>query len=210
MVDPWRLLVVCFAGAIAFAASITFVLADARGPGPSVRPPAEVAALADRADCNQIYGTAYRSDAERRWFNDNCSTWSKSVGIVPEPDAPVAQAQPSPPAEGRDCNQINGTAYRSEGERTWYLANCGSAKPAGDQQASAGPDRTDCNQIRGTPYRSDTERLWYLANCRTQPTTAPTPQPALRGATATQPPALVATPAPNSNQAGPAGGAGSR
>jgi hypothetical protein len=197
MINPWHLLAVFFAAAIAFAISVTYVLViDASGPriAPAtagwVFPP-------DRTDCKEIFGTAYRSDRERQWFNDNCSSWSQNVGIVPDPaGGPAAGAAPGvqqqatgPGPEGRDCNQTRGTPYRSPAERDWYLANCQGQAPATTAQAqTAGPDRTDCNAIRGTPYRSDAERAWYLANCQqvqraqvAQPQTQPQHQPGNNG-----------------------------
>ena len=192
MINPWHLLAVFFAAAIAFAVSVTYVLViDASGP----RQEPQVARWVfppDRTDCNQIYGTAYRSDNERKWFNDNCSAWSQNVGLVPDPAggpaasaAPAGQPQnnPGPGPDGRDCNAIRGTPYRSPAERDWYLANCQNqnqpgANPNIAPTPSAGPDRTDCNAIRGTPYRSDSERNWYLANCRQQQAqVAPPPPP---------------------------------
>jgi len=44
---------------------------------------------------------------------------------VPVSSAPQAQAAPSGTAGNRaNCDQIRGTSYRSDGERTWYLENC--------------------------------------------------------------------------------------
>ena len=44
---------------------------------------------------------------------------------VPVSSAPQAQAAPSGTAGNRaNCDQIRGTSYRSDGERTWYLGNC--------------------------------------------------------------------------------------
>lgn len=171
MINPWHLISVVLAAAMAFAVSITYVLVlNADGTRTVEKAGTGAQAPQDRTNCDEIYGTAYRSDSERTWFTDNCSAWSKAVGEVPEPSAaPTPQrSQPnpqpsSPPPAGRDCNQIRGTPYRSAAERDWYLANC-----IGDQNqqtATAAGDRSDCNQIRGTPYRSDAEREWYGANC---------------------------------------------
>ncbi len=166
MVNPWHLLAVLLAIAVAFAASVTYVLfLDSQGPDALAARQVRNSTPADRSDCNAILGTAYRSDTERQWFSDNCSSWSASVGDVPDPGAPVPQVQASGPGpEGRDCGQVRGTPYRSDAERAWYVANC-PAQTAVALPASAGPDRTDCNQIRGTAYRSDAERAWYAANC---------------------------------------------
>ena len=44
---------------------------------------------------------------------------------VPVSSAPQAPAAPSATAGNRaNCDQIRGTSYRSDGERTWYLGNC--------------------------------------------------------------------------------------
>jgi|SRR5581483_593516 len=184
MFNPWHVIAVLAAAGVAFAASVTFVLVSGADSHLAASGRAgQAAQLPDRTDCGQIFGTAYRSDNERRWFSENCSTWSQSIGDVPEPDAPAATPTPSrttaPGPDGRSCDQVRGTPYRSDAERAWYRANCmGSASP----QPAGGPDRTDCNEIRGTPYRSDAERAWYQANCLSQPTpgarlVTPTPQP---------------------------------
>jgi len=185
MFNPWHVLAVLAAAAIAFAASVTCVLvlgADGH-PGAAARA-GRAAQLPDRTKCEEIFGTAYRSEDERRWFSENCSTWSRSVGDVPEPET-LAAPTPTPGTtapgpDGRPCEQVRGTAYRSAAERAWYQANClGNGSP----QATSGPDRTNCDEVRGTAYRSDTERAWYQANCLNQQPPAPrpatpTPQPA--------------------------------
>jgi hypothetical protein len=146
----------------------------------------------DRSNCGEIYGTAFRSEAERAWFIANCSSWPlvrvADAPPGPPPGAPVnGQQQPnrsgqalSPVAPGDrgSCDEIRGTAYRSTTERTWYLANCGGqpstpVQVPGSAQLQAGApplpgDRTSCNEIRGTAYRSASERNWYLANCAGQ------------------------------------------
>ncbi len=213
MVNPWHLLIVLLGGAIAFAASITYALVmDADGQNFSERKAVESATLPDRTNCDDIYGTAYRSGAERAWFSANCSSWAASVGYVPETNGggpgagAAASPQPaptprpvSPAPDGRDCNAIRGTPYRSSAERDWYLQNCQgntapgqaatpaaastpppAATPATTGTAQAQPtpaagDRADCSQIRGTPYRSSTERAWYQANCLNQPPAQATP-----------------------------------
>jgi len=128
----------------------------------------------DRTDCKTIYGTSFRSDAERDWFSSNCTEW------------PYFNPTPTPQAQGaasianylptQTCDQIRGKPYTSEGQHQWYLANClGTSQPGptqvtvqptpGQSQVVTGPDRTNCDEIRGTPYRSPNERQWYLGNC---------------------------------------------
>jgi hypothetical protein len=131
---------------------------------------AENADTPDRADCAEIYGTAFRSETERTWFEENCSRWP--LVDVPEtrPSTPPPannsarnrdEASPTPQAGDRqNCDEIRGTRYRSAAERSWYQENCGA-----NQQQSSGPDRTNCNEIRGTTYRSHAERAWFQANC---------------------------------------------
>ena len=74
------------------------------------------------------------------------------VTPAPSSDAPTPIADDG---NRTDCGAIKGTAYRSDEERSWYLANC-----------VATPNRADCDKIRGTKYLSNTERNWYLATCR--------------------------------------------
>jgi hypothetical protein len=180
---PWTLVIILFIAGVAFAASVTWALVDGSGPSTAADNPLlqEPTREPDRTNCDEIYGTAYRSDEERRWFSENCSEWAKAVGdlpLTPEEQAPQqtgAREPSSPPPDGRDCNQIRGTPYRSNAERDWYRANCGPGGPTA-QQVSSGSDRTDCNEIRGTPYRSDNEQRWYQENCgpgRQQTTAGP-------------------------------------
>jgi hypothetical protein len=77
-----------------------------------------------------------------------------------------------------DCDSIRGTAYRSEAEHQFYLANCNVSVsvPPPTAVPSTG-DRTSCDQIRGTAYRSETERQFFLANCVTQQPSAPPSNP---------------------------------
>lgn len=41
-----------------------------------------------------------------------------------EAEAPPPEPTAAPVTNRQDCNQIRGTQYVSEEERTWYLANC--------------------------------------------------------------------------------------
>jgi hypothetical protein len=128
----------------------------------------------DRIACQEILGTAFRSDNERNWFIENCSKWPLVKVADEGPGAPPPPASTEPP----ECAAIRGKPYESSQQRTWYLQNCnqGSRPPAnqqaaannqGNQPAQSQPqgDRTDCNAIRGTPYRSSNERNWYQQNC---------------------------------------------
>jgi hypothetical protein len=105
-------------------------------------------AAGERTGCDEIFGTAFRSDKERQWFTENCSRWPPEAAAA---QAPVPSTQSRPPLSGSP--QVTGS-------------------PQASQQQNQGGDRTDCAQIRGTPYRSDAERRWYIENC------AGTPEPA--------------------------------
>jgi hypothetical protein len=169
MFRPWQLAIVLLLTGVAFAASVSLaLLADARGPAtPRSQRSQNAEGLPDRTNCDEVYGTAYRSENERAWFSENCSAWSRAVGDLPLasslPEAALRDAAPGPGPAGRDCAQVRGRPYASNEERTWYLANCQGTRQ--QAQASTGPDRTDCNQVRGTPYRSDNERRWYQQHC---------------------------------------------
>ena len=52
--------------------------------------------LADRTSCAAIQGTAYRSDAERDWYNANCGATPESSSSSPEPE-PTATPPPVHP-----------------------------------------------------------------------------------------------------------------
>jgi hypothetical protein len=200
---PWTLTVIVFIAGVAFAVSVTWALVAGSGQSTA----ADKAALRgptpepDRTNCDEIYGTAYRSAEERRWFSENCSDWAKAVGDLPltqptpEPRGAAPSGEPStPPPEGRDCNEIRGRPYRSDSERDWYRANCGPNSPAAQPQATNGQDRTDCNQIRGTPYRSDSERRWFQENC------GPGQQPVTNGPDRTDCNAIRGTPYRSDNE----------
>lgn len=65
----------------AAAPSATATRAPTQVPTPAVTATAQP----NRADCNRIRGTAYQSDAERDWFNKNCtgtSTTSTATGAA--------------------------------------------------------------------------------------------------------------------------------
>jgi hypothetical protein len=185
MISPWQLLLIVLATGLAFGASVTYALVlDADNSTAAARraatsqPPAE-----DRSNCDEILGTAFRSDDERRWYSENCSSWSAAVGYVPEPSTrapsgptPAEREQVDPGPEGRTCNQIRGTLYRSSAERDWYLRSC-RANATPQPSATAGPDRTNCDEIRGTPYRSANEQRWYQQNCPAAPQQIATPGP---------------------------------
>ena len=175
---------------------------------------------ADRISCQEILGTAFRSENERNWYIENCSKWPL-VRVADEAAAPPG----APPAnnEPPECAAIRGKPYESNQQRNWYLQNCNQNgapaaptaanqqqpppppnQPAAQNQPQGGGDRTDCNAIRGTAYRSAGERIWYAQNCgsttTTAPPAAPTPVPARAPAPA---PAAAPPPAPASSSGGP-------
>lgn len=130
-----------------------------------------------RADCGEIMGTAFRSDAEREWFSKECSAWTdRTLGAVTPTPKPEASA--TPPANRNDdthrlvrerCDRMRGQLYDSREQRVWYQQNCealGGGDAAATDQATPVANRADCTRIRGTEYRSNQERDWYRANCR--------------------------------------------
>jgi hypothetical protein len=75
-------------------------------PPTETRPPAQPTSTprptkaAIRTDCDEIRGTAYRSDEEREWFVDNCDVTSVDPPDSSEPTQPPNQPPPSqPPAQ---------------------------------------------------------------------------------------------------------------
>jgi hypothetical protein len=58
---------------------------------PSTAPSPTPTILPDRTSCDAIRGTDYRSEAERRWFQANCTTGS-SFPVLPYRDIRVAFA----------------------------------------------------------------------------------------------------------------------
>jgi hypothetical protein len=138
--------------------------------------PGQTQAPAEPPECAQIRGKPYESNQQRNWYLQNCNQGSSAprAGTTPTPSSQQNQQQTQTTGgpDRTDCNAIRGTAYRSAGERTWYIQNCsGSTQQQSTQtqtqpQTTGGPDRTDCNAIRGTAYRSPAEQLWYNANCR--------------------------------------------
>jgi hypothetical protein len=140
-----------------------------KGESSELRAVGPPAALPDRISCEQILGSAYRSDAERAWFHQNCSQWPP-VKVDPAPAPASANGQAPANGEPPECASIRGRPYESSQQREFFLKNC--HRPASPQPATttgnvpAAGDRTDCNAITGTPYRSERERGWYLQNCR--------------------------------------------
>jgi hypothetical protein len=157
-------------------------------PGP---PGASAAAAPEPPECAAVRGRPYQSDVQRTWFLANCQQGGQAPAAAaaapppppsgqpaPAPPPPPPPAQPAPALQASDrtsCDEIRGTAYRSDAERLWYVRNC-SGTTGTTTTTSAGPDRTNCNEIRGTEYRSDAERNWYARNCANQPVAAPAPQ----------------------------------
>jgi hypothetical protein len=118
-------------------------------------------------ECNEIRGRPYESSEQRRWYLENCmggnndnnsGQGGSDNGNSGNSDNNAQQQA----GDRRNCDEIRGTPYRSNSERSWYTANCSGNQ---QQQPSSGPDRTNCNEIRGTPYRSNAERNWFLRNC---------------------------------------------
>ncbi|OGO51272.1 MAG: hypothetical protein A2148_00260 [Chloroflexi bacterium RBG_16_68_14] len=66
-----------------------------------------------------------------------------TAALVVAPSATRTTVAPSPTLEAAsvrtDCGEIRGTAYASEAERLWFLANCLDLTPAAQAQATVGP-----------------------------------------------------------------------
>src|SRR5688572_9280749 len=50
---------------------------------------------ADRSDCGEVLGSAFRSQGERDWFVANCSAWEHSTLGAIEPAPPAAPVAPT-------------------------------------------------------------------------------------------------------------------
>jgi hypothetical protein len=87
--------------AIPVATSPPGVTAPAVTSVPAAAPTTVPAVLIDRTSCDEIRGTAYRSEAERTWFNSNCQA---SPTPPPATSAPgQATATPAVAATPRDA-----------------------------------------------------------------------------------------------------------
>lgn len=133
---------------------------------PQTGPPPVRSAIQEPG-CAAMRGRPYQSEAERQWFLTNCQ--GQAVVAAAPAASQGGQPPPAPPVQAGDranCDEIRGTAYRSNAERSWYVRGClGPTVSA----APSGPDRTSCDQIRGTEYRSTTEREWFIRNCQNPP-----------------------------------------
>lgn len=118
----------------------------------------------DRIACQEIFGTAFRSESERQWFQQNCSTWPP-VAVADEPIRSTSSS-----AEPAECAAMRGRPYESNEQRTWFLQNCSGNRAAAAVSPGEAAERRDCDAIRGTPYRSNAERTWYMQNCSTAQT----------------------------------------
>ena len=59
---------------------------------------------------------------------------------VPSPTAaPTPEPTPTPVPDREDCDEVQGTPYRSPSERTWYLANCVAEVPVVSAAVFSGP-----------------------------------------------------------------------
>jgi hypothetical protein len=69
-------------------------------PTPGVVPATEAspAALPDRTECSEIKGTAYRSEAERAWYQRNCEASAAAAGPAPAPPTSPSDSQPPAPS----------------------------------------------------------------------------------------------------------------
>jgi hypothetical protein len=60
----------------------------------------------------------------------------------PTPTTPAEKPSPTGPSDRHDCDEIRGTAYRSESEREWFLINCevtSVANPLIDEPSEPAP-----------------------------------------------------------------------
>ena len=106
-----------------------------------------------------------------------------------------AVPEPTPiPPDRTECGEVFGSAFRSQGERDWFVANCSAwehatlgaiepappAAPVAPTGAPAQPppapvppavdapapgENPRCAQMRGQPYANAADRAWFLANC---------------------------------------------
>ena len=103
----------------------------------------------------------------------------------------IPEPTPMPP-DRTDCGEVLGSAFRSQGERDWFVANCSAWEqatlgaiepappaapvaptgapaqpPAAQAQPPAPPagENPRCAQMRGQPYANAADRAWFLANC---------------------------------------------
>jgi hypothetical protein len=156
-------------GLVALALGAIFSLACAveLGDASTALPVDEEAETpANRTDCAEILGTAFRSQEERQWYEENCNQWPP-VSVPQTPAQTAQRAAPEPP----ECAGIRGRPYQSDEQRRWYLSNC-QGQQQGGSQAPPPPgqgDRSNCDEIRGTPYRSNGERDWFRQNCPSTP-----------------------------------------
>jgi len=129
--------------------------------------------LADRSDCGEILGSAFRSDNEQAWFTDNCSDWAHTtVGRLPDP-TPVAQ-----PAGNQAAGQ--GGADPGDQSRGSQVAQAGNQPDQNNQNSNQNTQsdedtRKRCDEQRGRPYASAADRDWYLKNCQNLPATTLSP-----------------------------------
>jgi hypothetical protein len=145
-----------------------------------------------RQDCNTILGTAFHSQEEREWFEQNCSKWpavalAQVPAAAPPPPGQPAPGQPAPAGgttiqgETPECAAMRGRPYSSEQQRTWFLQNCirpeVPAAPVPNPPAAAvrpgvvqptpvvNANAAVCDTLRRSPYVTDEQRRWYFTYC---------------------------------------------
>jgi predicted secreted Zn-dependent protease len=79
------------------------------------------------------------------------------ISVAPRPTAsPTPRPGPTPLADRSDCAAIKGTAYRSDAEREYYLANCTPTAPSG--AAGAPSISVDTSASCSTDIKIETSR----------------------------------------------------
>src|SRR4051794_18981988 len=117
-----------------------------------------------------------------------------SVSAYTRPQDPAA-VNALDKTDRSDCGAILGTAFRSQGEQSWYAANCSHWPLTKFDTASAVSD--GCAAMQGKPYANDDARKWYQQNC------SPAGLPGSATANPTGAAPLAPAPPPNPNGAPP-------
>ena len=150
---------------------------------PLVDSPNAAAAVQQPPECASMRGKPYTSTDQRQWYLANCSGATKtqdnstarssSGSQFTTPGTlqanPLSQFSNSgsdqPPttsggdADRTDCGAIQGTAYRSAGERAWFMTNCtGNTQDSNTRQAAEQPSTNERPAAQGSNDTSNSSR----------------------------------------------------
>jgi hypothetical protein len=148
---------------VAVVAAIGLLSTACFGPAQGFELSVQETPQTDRTNCEELYGTAFRSEAEREFFHSNCSDWSATVESATSIATPSSSSgmavEPPPTNSGRTAFEP-GTANvppASIPTPTPIILQETAAPPSRPQQTGSGSGAgssqpvTDGGQVSNSP-----------------------------------------------------------